>query len=147
MRPNIYFGALTFALSLAPVSESTAQSHCQSYWTAAYKCAQGCGCAGGGGNSGSSTYTPPAQPSPADLQQRQMVALQQQGTAQFRAGKYAEALRLYELSLKLCVAADDTANLKGNIGATHTRLGGDAHKRGDLEEAKRQFELDRKSVV
>ena len=82
-----------------------------------------------------------AAPSPADLQQRQMVALQQQGLTQFRDGKYAEALRLFELSLKLCVAADDTANLKENIGATHTRLGGIAHKRGDLEEAKREFEL------
>ena len=143
MRTYIFLGVMAFGLALFPKSEAIAQSHCQSYWTAAYKCAQGCGCAGGGSNSGSSTYSPPAvyQPSAADLQQRQVVALQQQGTAQFRAGKYAEALRLYELSLKLCVAADDIQNLKGNIGATHTRLGGDAHKRGDLEEAKRQYEL------
>ena len=142
MRRYIYLGALTFALALIPKSEAIAQSHCQSYWTAAYKCSQGCGCAGGG-NSGSSSSSPPAvqQPSAADLQQRQVVALQQQGTAQFRAGKYAEALRLFELSLKLCVAADDIQNLKENIGATHTRLGGDAYKRGDLEEAKREFEL------
>ena len=141
MRPYICFGALALALTLAPVSGASAQSHCQSYWTAAYKCAQGCGCAGGGGNSGRSTYTPPAQPSAADLQQRQMVALQQQGLTHFRAGKYAEALRLFELSLKLCVAADDTANLRENIGATHTRLGGIAYKRGDIEQANREFEL------
>lgn len=141
MRPNIYLGALTFALALAPVSEASAQSHCQSYWTAAYKCAQGCGCAGGGGNSGTSTYTPPAQPSPADLKQRQMVALQQQGLTQFHAGKYAEALRLFELSLKLCVAAYDMKALRENIGNTHTRLGGIAYKRGDIEQANREFEL------
>jgi tetratricopeptide (TPR) repeat protein len=101
-----------------------------------------------GGSSGGSSYSPPAytppavyQPSPADLQQRQVVALQQQGTAQFRAGKYTEALRLYELSLKLCVAADDIKNLRGNIGNTHTQLGGIAYKRGDVEQANREFEL------
>jgi hypothetical protein len=101
-----------------------------------------------GGSSGGSSYNPPAytppavyQPSPAELQQRQAVALQQQGTAQFRAGKYTEALRLYELSLKLCVAADDIANLRGNIGNTHTQLGGIAYKRGDVEQANREFEL------
>jgi tetratricopeptide (TPR) repeat protein len=101
-----------------------------------------------GGSSGGGSYSPPAytpptvyQPSPAELQQRQVVALQQQGTAQFRAGKYTEALRLYELSLKLCVAADDIANLRGNIGNTHTQLGGIAYKRGDVEQANREFEL------
>jgi len=101
-----------------------------------------------GGSSGGSSYSPPAyappavyQPSPAELQQRQVVALQQQGTAQFRAGKYTEALRLYELSLKLCVAADDIANLRGNIGNTHSQLGGIAYKRGDVEQANREFEL------
>jgi tetratricopeptide (TPR) repeat protein len=143
MRSYIYLGALAFALTLVPESEAIAQSHCQSYWTAAYKCAQGCGCAGGGGNSGSSTYTPPApaQPSPADLQQRQMVALQQQGLTHFHAGKYAEALRLFELSLKMCVAADDIQNLRESIGNTHTRLGGIAYKRGDVEQANREFEL------
>jgi len=101
-----------------------------------------------GGSSGGSSYSPPAytppavyQPSPAELQQRQVVALQQQGTAQFRAGKYTEALRLYELSLKLCVAADDIANLRGNIGNTHSQLGGIAYKRGDVEQANHEFEL------
>jgi tetratricopeptide (TPR) repeat protein len=101
-----------------------------------------------GGSSGGGSYSPPAytppavyQPSPAELQQRQVVALQQQGTAQFRAGKYAEALRLYELSLKLCVTADDIKNLRGNIGNTHTQLGGIAYKRGDVEQANREFEL------
>ena len=143
MRPYIYLGALAFALTLVPESEAIAQSHCQSYWTAAYKCSQGCGCAGGGGNSGSSSSSPPAvhQPSPADLKQRQMVALQQQGLTHFHAGKYAEALRLFELSLKLCVAADDTKALRENIGNTHTRLGGVAYKRGDVEQANREFEL------
>ena len=101
-----------------------------------------------GGSSGGSSYSPPAytppavyQPSPAELQQRQAVALQQQGTAQFRAGKYTEALRLYELSLKLCVAADDIKNLRGNIGNTHAQLGSLAYKRGDIEQAHRQYEL------
>jgi tetratricopeptide (TPR) repeat protein len=97
----------------------------------------------GGGSYSPPTYTPPAvyQPSPAELQQRQVVALQQQGTAQFRAGKYTEALRLFELSLKLCVAADDIKNLRGNIGSTHSQLGTLAYKRGDVEQALRQFEL------
>jgi tetratricopeptide (TPR) repeat protein len=101
-----------------------------------------------GGSSGGGSYSPPAytppavyQPSPAELQQRQVVALQQQGTAQFRAGKYTEALRLFELSLKLCVAADDIKNLRGNIGNTHSQLGTLAYKRGDVEQALRQYEL------
>ncbi len=101
-----------------------------------------------GGSSGGGSYSPPAytppavyQPSPAELQQRQAVALQQQGLTQFRAGKYAEALRLFELSLKLCVAADDIKNLRGNIANTHSQLGTLAYKRGDVEQALRQYEL------
>ena len=101
-----------------------------------------------GASSGGSSYSPPAytppavyQPSPAELQQRQAVALQQQGRAQFRAGKYTEALRLFELSLKLCVAADDIKNLRGDIGNTHAQLGALAYKRGDVEQAHRQYEL------
>ena len=88
-------------------------------------------------------YTPPTvyQPSPAELQQRQAVALQQQGSAQFRAGNYTEALRLFELSLKLCVAADDIRNLRRDVGNTHGHLGEAAYKRGDVEQANRELEL------
>ena len=104
----------------------------------------GCGSSpSSGGSSGGSSYTPPPvyQPSPAELQQRQAVALQQQGSAQFRAGKYTEALRLFELSLKLCVAVDDIRNLRRDVGNTHGHLGEAAYKRGDVEQANREFEL------
>ena len=70
-----------------------------------------------------------------------MVALQAQGKAQFRAGKLTEALRLFELSLKLCVAAGDIQALKGDVGETHANLGVLAYKRGDIEQALRHFEL------
>ena len=102
----------------------------------------GCG-SSSSSSSSSPTYSPPAvyQPSPADLKQRQMVALQAQGKAQFRAGKLTEALRLFELSLKLCVAAGDIQALKGDVGETHANLGVLAYKRGDIEQALRHFEL------
>jgi tetratricopeptide (TPR) repeat protein len=122
-------------------------------------------CGGGGGGGGNSTDSYPtifgsrpliddlkdlfggqekredAHPSPADLKQRQVVALQQQGKAQFRAGNLVEALRLFELSLKMCVAADDIQNLKGDVGETHANLGVLAYKRGDIEQALHHFEL------
>ena len=104
----------------------------------------GCGSSGSGSSSsGGQTYSPPPvyQPSAADLKQRQVLALQQQGLAQFRAGKLVEALRLYELSLKLCVAPEDIQALKGNIGETHANLGVQAYKRGNVEQALRHFEL------
>ncbi len=144
MREKIYFGIGTVCLAFFPMSHGIAQSHCQSYWTAAYSCSQGCGrCLGGGGGGGSPAFTPPAvhQPSPADLKQRQVVALQQQGLAQQRQGKFLEARRLFALALNMAVSAADIKNLKGNIADTHQEMGNLAQKRGDIEQALREYEL------
>ncbi len=42
--------ALWAMLSIACLASPPAMAYCQPYWTAAYKCAQGCGSCGGGGN-------------------------------------------------------------------------------------------------
>ena len=44
---NVYLGAVSLCLAILPVSQGYAQ-HCNPDWTAAYKCMNGCGCAGGG---------------------------------------------------------------------------------------------------
>jgi hypothetical protein len=58
MYKNIVLGAIIASSSLFPISKGNSQSHCQSYWTAAYKCSQGCGSCGGG-HSSPPQYTPP----------------------------------------------------------------------------------------
>lgn len=101
-----------------------------------------------GGSSGGSTYSPPAytppavyEPSPADLKQRQMVALSKQGQAQYQQGKFLEARRLYQLALNMAVSAADIETLKGNIANTHQGVGNLASKRGDIDQALREYEL------
>ena len=79
----------------------TAFAGCPSYWTEAYKRMEGCY------GSSAPTYAPPVyqppvyQPSPAELKARQATALNNQGVALEKRGKYLEAIRLYELSLQL----------------------------------------------
>jgi hypothetical protein len=64
MRRNIYVAAAALCLGLFPLSEGFAQ-HCQPYWTAEYKCMNGCGCAGGGGPAlPPAVHPPPATVSP-----------------------------------------------------------------------------------
>jgi len=61
MRRNIWLGAAALCLGVFPLSEAFGQ-HCMPYWTAEYKCMNGCGCPGGG----SGPSLPPAaqQPQP-----------------------------------------------------------------------------------
>lgn len=144
MRGKIRLSIVTVCSALFPISHGIAQSHCYSGWTAAYSCSQGCGrCPGGGGGGGGSSYTPPPvyQPSAAELKQRQVVAFQQQGLAQQRQGKFLEARRLFALALSMAVSAADIKNLKGNIADTHQQAGNLAQKRGDSEQALREYEL------
>jgi hypothetical protein len=47
MKRSICLGAAALCLAAFSVSEAVAQ-HCQPYWTAEYKCMNGCGCPGGG---------------------------------------------------------------------------------------------------
>jgi hypothetical protein len=55
------------------------------------------GCDVGPSSSGPREYAPREvyEPSPAELKQQQMVALQKQGLEQFRVGNFSEALRLF----------------------------------------------------
>lgn len=101
-----------------------------------------------GGSSGGGSYSPPAytpppvyQPSPAELKQRQVVALSKQGQAQYQQGKFLEARRLFQLALNMAVSAADIKTLKGNIANTHQGVGNLAHERGDVEQALREYEL------
>jgi hypothetical protein len=58
MRRSIYLGAtVALGLGVFPPSHGFAQ-YCQPYWTAEYKCMNGCGCPGGGG----AVQPPPQQP-------------------------------------------------------------------------------------
>jgi hypothetical protein len=52
---------MALCLAVFPVSEGVAQ-HCEPYWTAAYKCMNGCGCPGG-----AAAPSQPAPPSPEVL--------------------------------------------------------------------------------
>jgi hypothetical protein len=70
MRKSIYLcahlGATTLCLAALPVSVGLAQ-HCNPDWTAAYKCMNGCGCAGSGAASPGAAPPQPAGPSPEVL--------------------------------------------------------------------------------
>ena len=96
-----------------------------------------------GGGSGGSSYTPPVvhQPSAEELKLRQVVALQKQGRSLLQQGKPSEARRLFELALSMSVSAADIKNLKGDLGNTHSQLGSLAYKRGNVEQAIREYEL------
>ncbi len=142
MRRNLILTAGLFAgaVMIFPPAAAIAQVDMGCSPTLASPCS---GDSSGGSSYSAPSYEPPAvyQPSPADLQQQQAVALQQQGLAQSRVGNFTEALRLFELSLKMCVDADDIQNLKWNIADTHSHLGTLAYKGGDVDQALREFEL------
>lgn len=61
MHRNICMSAVALCLAAIPLSEGMAQ-HCEPYWTAAYKCMNGCGCP-----SGQAAPSQPAPPSPEVL--------------------------------------------------------------------------------
>lgn len=101
------------------------QSHCQSYWTAAYKCAQGCGSCGsspgGGGGGGAPTYdyeaARRAQEAAAAESQRQAEA------ARIERERIAEEKR--RTDAKFVRDRDATAStLKGSSGDAMLQLKG-----------------------
>lgn len=136
-------GAVCFALSLAGSSlavspAARAFDSRLSPW--AGRCAQG-GCAGGGFRP--PVYIPPPvyQPSPSELRERQSVALNTQGNEQDRLGHYAEALRLYELALKMTSDENSARVIRQNMGNTYSRIGLAAYKSGDIAGALHDYEL------
>lgn len=100
-------------VSMSPVAHG--QSHCQPYWTAAYKCSQGCGSCGsssGGGSGGG--YTDPSGgllgklwdgifnpgPSAADQADQQARAANQRGVEAYKKGDWATAISLFQQALQ-----------------------------------------------
>lgn len=95
-------------VSAPPMAYS--QSHCQSYWTAAYKCSQGCGSCGSssGGNSGSGL--PPGTrwifeglfsgPSAAEKADQQARAANERGVQAYKNGDWATAIALFQQALQ-----------------------------------------------
>ena len=99
MRRNAFLGlwAGCVIVALFPISDGLAQS-CQSYWTDAYKCAQGCGSCGTT-NQGPTPYVPPP-PDPAEIAAQQAYALNEEGIKAFSPqatsfGRKACLLRLH----------------------------------------------------
>jgi hypothetical protein len=84
MRRSICSGALAVCLAVLPLSQAWAQRHCQPYWTAAYKCMQGCGPCGGGGGGGGYVAPPPINPFPQHLQRFQAILAQVQPFVDYR---------------------------------------------------------------
>ena len=67
MRRSNYLGAaVALGLGVFPPPQAFAQ-HCQPYWTAEYKCMNGCGCPGGGGAVQQPQQQLPPGPSPEVL--------------------------------------------------------------------------------
>jgi tetratricopeptide (TPR) repeat protein len=81
-------------------------------------------------------YAPPVyQPSPAELQERQSVALANQGNSLFNRGNYAEAIRLYKLARNLSTNAASARTIEHNIANAFSWQADEAEKRGDLRTA------------
>ncbi len=125
-----------FCFAILPATACLA--NCESYWTEAYKRLQGC--LGGGGGGPAYVPAPVPQPSPQELKQRQSVAFNNQGNDQFKRGKYAEAIRLYERALELATTPESVRINRQNIANVRSRLAERAQKSGDLETALREIE-------
>lgn len=81
-----------------PLSTALAQ-HCSPDWTEAYKRMNGCG----GSNQPAQTYIPPTGPSQEEIARQQRLAASRdyndQGVAAYARSDWAEAVRLFQLSL------------------------------------------------
>ena len=82
MRASVYLGA-TVALGLGMLAPSQGfAQYCQPYWTAEYKCMNGCGCPGGGG-----AVQPPPQQQPPPGPSPEVLALQRARAAHDRGDR------------------------------------------------------------
>ncbi|MDP1953637.1 MAG: tetratricopeptide repeat protein [Polaromonas sp.] len=105
----------TFGLVCVPPM-AYSQSHCQSYWTAAYKCSQGCGSCPSSGRPSSSGggYTDPSGgfvgkiwdgifspgPSAAEKADQQGRAANERGVQAYKNGDWATAIELFQQALR-----------------------------------------------
>lgn len=119
------YSALWVMLGVAgivcPPPMAYGQSHCQSYWTAAYKCSQGCGsCGGSGNNAPSRDYAAErrAQEAAAEAErQRQAEAdrIERERQAEEKRKKDAAFIRDRDAA---------ASTLKGSTGTNSTQLKG-----------------------
>ena len=106
------------AISCAPALAQV----CQSYWTAAYRCMNGCGgCPANSATQGAQSL--PAGPSPAEIERAQRIAASRQyndeGNAAYSRRDYSEAVRLYQLSSDIdpgdTVVANNLSNARARL--------------------------------
>lgn len=143
MRRIMRFGLLTAGFALFPLSQGLAQV-CQSYWTAQYKCMQGCGPCTGGGNGyvapQQSPYVAPG-PSPAQIAARRATELNNEGIEAEKANDWARAVSLLEQASR---TNPDDATIANNLRmARATALNNDgvkAHNAGDFARAESLYE-------
>lgn len=138
MRKYIQLGAVPVCLFIFWPTATIAQ-HCQPFWTAQYKCAMGCGCGGGGGAAPAPVYRAPAPPQPSreELLQRQATALNNQAITLFNQGKFREAIRLFETSLKVF----PIQKVRENLGKAYNQLAVENYNQGNYKEASKYAEL------
>ena len=111
-RSITFFGSIAIC---AVIAGSAQAQHCQPYWTEAYKCANGCGCAGGGGGGN----VAPQQVTPA----QRGIAMNAQGIAFQNAGNWAEALNKYFIA-SLWLPNDPVIAENLRVARTHASCAG-----------------------
>lgn len=108
IKTGVTFWAFLTVACFAYVSAEASQSHCMSYWTAAYKCSQGCGSCGSSNNS-SGSYNGPnlwnilkgsSGPSAAEIADQQARAANEQGVQAYNRRDWASAIGLFKQALQ-----------------------------------------------
>jgi len=99
MRRQAILGSLGWLLLTGTCASLPALADsCQPYWTAEYKCMQGCGSCGG--NPGGESYSGPSRRDIENAERaernRQVDAINQQAVEAWQRRDYREALRFYE---------------------------------------------------
>lgn len=140
MLDRIKFACIAVGFAIFPLSEAIACS-----WDnlgVGYPPECGYRPPGGGYRAPPVHHAPPVRrPSPRELQQRQSVAFNKKGIAQFNHKNYAAAIKLFETAAKLATDAHSARINRQNIGGAYSWLGKAAFDRGDTAEALRLYEL------
>lgn len=126
--------AIIGLLFISPPASAAAQGNVQGV------CVLNCGPAPSPYNR--SIYVRPAQPSPAELQNRQAIAINEQAIATHRRGDEAQAVPLYQQALAFATNANTALLIRHNMAAAYSRLALAVEHRDDLTEAFQLLELD-----
>lgn len=121
-------------IAAIPLSPAFAQ-HCQPYWTAAYRCMNGCGgCPANRGNP--APYIPPP-PTPEQIAAQHAYALNEEGLTAFNAGNWGAA----EISFKK--ALEETPgdiHVLRNLAVLQSKQGESEYKQGNYTAALAHFQ-------